>query len=152
MESVKELQVLEDLKVEDVEDVKEIKEKPLQKVKIKKGEKPVTEDVVIKPKRERTEKQLEAFAKAREKMVTNLKARKEKEEQDALIKKKEIEEKIVKKAVAIKKREIKQKAILDTISDDDTSMEDIKKIASKIKPKSDEPEKPKSIFEKYKFI
>jgi len=147
MENVKDLQDLEKLEVEKIE---EIKEKPLQKVKIKKGEKPETENAVIKPKRERTEKQLEAFAKAREKMVINLKARKEKEEQDAVIKKKEIEEKIVKKAVAIKKREIKQKAILDTISDDDTSMEDIKKIASKIKPL--EPEKPKTFWEKYKFI
>jgi hypothetical protein len=151
MESVKELQVLEDLKVEDVE---EVKEKPLQKLKIKKGEKPVMEDGNIntpKPKKERTQKQMEAFAKAREKMVTNLKVRKEKEEQDAVIKKKELEEKIVKKAVAIKKREIKQKAILDAIQDDDTPIEEIKKIASKIKPLV-EPEKPKTIFEKYKFI
>jgi len=128
-------------------------------MKIKKGEKPMTEDAVInnepivKQKKPRSEKQLEVFNKAREKMLLNLKERKGKQEQDALIKKKEIEEKIVKKAVAIKKRELKSKAILDEISDDDTPIEEIKKIATKIKPLIEvSEEKPKTIFEKYRFI
>jgi len=162
MTDLQDLQDLEDIEVEKIE-------KPLQKLKIKKGEKPVTEDAVIndeppkKQKKPRSEKQLEVFNKAREKMLLNLKERKEKQEQDAIIKKKEIEEKIVKKAVAIKKREIKQKAILEEISDDDTPIEEIKKIASKVQVKKVaesgatvgkalEPEKPKTIFEKYKFI
>jgi len=67
------------------------------------------------------------------------------------LKKKEIEEKIVKKALAIKRREIKAKAIIESIPDDDTPIEEIKKIATKIAVKK-EPEPPKTIFEKYKFI
>lgn len=164
MTDVQDLQDLEDAKVENVE-------KPLQKPKIKKGEKPETIDAVTneeppkKQKKPRTEKQLEVFNKAREKMLTNLKERKEKKAQEDALKKKEIEEKIVKKAVAIKKREIKRKAILDEISDDDdTPIEEVKKIATKIAVKKAqsvsaatvgkalEPEKPKTIFEKYKFI
>jgi hypothetical protein len=162
MTDLQDLQDLEDLEVEKIEPL----EKPLQKLKIKKGEKSVMEDAVIneeppkKQKKPRTEKQLEVFTKAREKMLLNLKERKEKQEQDAIIKKKEIEEKIIKKAVAIKKREIKQKAILEEISDDDTPIEEVKKIATKIavkkavlsEGKALEPEPPKNIFQKYKFI
>jgi hypothetical protein len=73
-----------------------------------------------------------------------------------MIRKKEIEEKIVKKAIAIKKKQIKAKAILEEISDDDdTPIEEVKKIATKIAVKKAvpvEPEPPKNIFQKYKFI
>ena len=138
------LAILEETKIQNEQ------EKPLQKVKIKKGEKPETENAVIKPKRERSEKQLETTKKMIETRNAKIIISKEKKALEEIEKKKEIEEKIIKKAVAIKKREIKQKAILDTISDDETSMEDIKKIASKIKPL--EPEKPKTFWEKYKFI
>lgn len=160
MDPLQELQDLQDLEEEKVE---EPAPKPLQKPKIKKGEKPITEDAVkeetpiVKQKRERSEKQKEAFTKAREKMLINLQSRKEKEAEDAAIKKKEIEEKIVKKAIAIKKKEIKQKAILEEISDDDMPIEVVKKIAKKIVAKKApapvaEPETPLTIFQKYKFV
>jgi type IV secretory pathway VirJ component len=41
---------------------------------------------------------------------------------------KEFEEKLVKKAVAAKKKQIKREAVLDQISDDDTNIEEIKAI------------------------
>lgn len=152
---------LADLAILEDSNIKDKQEKPLQKLKIKKGEKPATEDAVInenvKPKRERSEKQIETTKKMIEKRNANILVAKEKKAQEDMIRKKEIEEKIVKKAVAIKKREIKQKAILEEISDDDTPIEEIKKIASKVQVKKvaepiSEPEKPKTIFEKYKFI
>lgn len=152
-EPLADLAILEDSNIQD---------KPLQKLKIKKGEKPATEDAVInenvKPKRERSEKQIETTKKMIEKRNANILVAKEKKAQEDMIRKKEIEEKIVKKAVAIKKREIRQKAILDEIEDDNTPIEEIKKIATKIAVKKPvqsvavEPEKPKTIFEKYKFI
>ena len=161
-EPLADLAILEDSNNQDKQ------EKPLQKLKIKKGEKPATEDAVInenvKPKRERSEKQKETTKKMIEKRNANILVAKEKKAQEDMIRKKEIEEKIVKKAVAIKKREIKQKAILEEISDDDTPIEEIKKIVTKIAVSkatvgkafptlpSVEPEKPKTIFEKYKFI
>lgn len=154
MADLQELQDLEDLETEKVE---EVKSKPLQKIKIKKGEKPVMEDAAEesiptpKPKREKTAKQLEVFARAREKMMTNLKERKERQAQEELRLKKEIEAKIVSKAIAIKKKEIKRKAILESISDDETPIEEIKKLAMKVKPPVMELP-PKTLFEKYRFI
>jgi hypothetical protein len=154
--------VLADLAI--LEDTKEQEkqEKPLQKLKIKKGEKPVTEDAVHEPlpkiKRERSQKQIETTQKMIEKRNANLLINKEKKALEDAQKKKEIEEKIVKKAVAIKKKEIKQKAILEEISDDDTPIEEIKKIAKKIAVKKPEielsppPPKPLTLFEKYRFI
>jgi hypothetical protein len=152
--SLQELQDLEDIEVENVE---EPAQKPLQKIKIKKGEKPVTEDVVkndeplVKQKKPKTEKQLEVFARAREKMLTNLKERKEKKALEEAQLKKELEEKIVQKAIAIKKKQIKKKAVLDIVSDDDTSIEEVKKLAMREKPAVMELP-PKTIFEKYRFI
>jgi len=147
-----------------LEDSKEqiVQEKPLQKLKIKKGEKPVTENAVTEPspkiKRERSQKQIETTQKMIEKRNANVLINKEKKAQEDALKKKEIEEKIVKKALAIKRREIKAKAIIESIPDDDTPIEEIKKIATKIAVskatvgKALEPEPPKTIFEKYKFI
>ena len=45
-----------------------------------------------------------------------------------------LEQKIVKKAISIKKKDIKKQAILEEVSDDDTPIQKIKEIASKIKP------------------
>lgn len=147
------LAILEDSNIQDKQ------EKPLQKLKIKKGEKPMTEDAVVnetpKQKRERSEKQIEITKKMIEKRNANILVAKEKKAQDDMIRKKEIEEKIVKKAVAIKKREIKKRAVLEEISDDDSPIEEIKRIATKIAVKKApilEPEIPKTIFERYKFI
>jgi len=152
-EIVADLAILEDSNIPDKQ------EKPLQKLKIKKGEKPMTEDAVVnetpKQKRERSEKQIEITKKMIEKRNANILVAKEKKAQDDMIRKKEIEEKIVKKAVAIKKREIKKRAVLEEISDDDSPIEEIKRIATKIAVKKApilEPEIPKTIFERYKFI
>ena len=139
------LQDLEDLNTEEV-----VAEKPLQKLKVKKNETII--EVEKKTKKEKTPKQIEAFNKAREKMLDNLKVRKEKQDEEAVIKRIELENKIVSKAIAIKKKEIKKKAILDEIGDDDTSIEKIKKIAKKISTKEAKADEPKSFFEKYKFV
>jgi hypothetical protein len=76
-------------------------------------------EVVEKPKKKLTEKQLEALKKGQEKRNDNrdknrlLKQQKEEEERKIL------EEKLVKKAIAVKKKQIKKQALLDEISDDD---------------------------------
>jgi hypothetical protein len=87
-----------------------------------------------KPAKPRTEKQLETLKKGRE----ALKAKKTQQLTDKKIREdekiKEIEQKIVEKAISIKKREIKQNAILDKIPDDNTPLKDlpIKKIINPI--------------------
>ena len=57
---------------------------------------------------------------------------------------KELEAKIIKKAVAIKKKQIKKQTVLEEISDDDTPIEVIKEMKKNIK--EIKPEKPKPKF------
>ena len=86
-----------------------------------------------KPKKVATEKQLEAMRLGREKRDQQIKLRREAEEQEKATQKKLLEDKIVKKAISIKKKEIKKSTLLDEISDDDTPIEEIK-TAIKAKP------------------
>lgn len=79
-------------------------------------------ETIEKKKRPMTEKQKEALHRGQAIRLENAKARKEQAEQIAESKRKELENKIVKKALSIKKKEIKQKMILEQISDDDTEM------------------------------
>lgn len=184
LKDVQDLETLANIKLQEKpqkvnENSGKANEIPLQKAKVKKTTKteiPETVDAVVdeppvelpkldavKPsKKTRSEKQMEVFNKAREKMLTNSKERKEKRALEKEAKQKEIEKRIVEKAIAIKKREIKRNAILEQISDDDSPLEEIKEIAKKIKPKPERqistppppppPPAPKSIFEKYRFI
>jgi hypothetical protein len=62
----------------------------------------------------------------REQEIAELKAQAVKDYQDSL----------VKKAISIKKKQIKKKAELDEISDDDTPIEDIKKIVKRLPSKA----------------
>jgi len=54
--------------------------------------------------------------------------------------KKQREEKIIQKAIALKKKELKKQAILDAISDDDEDIEVIKRIVARKKQKEQEKE------------
>ena len=103
------------------------------------------EDTVEKPKPPRTQKQIEAFQKVRDKKMENAKKRQDekklKDEED----RKELEAKIIKKAVAIKKKQIKKQVILEEISDDETPIEVIKQLKKSIPKPIDKP-KPKFIF------
>jgi hypothetical protein len=103
-----------------------------------------------KKKKILSDKQLKVLEDAREKMREKAKENKikkqleeaelEKEVQRRLNEyKKSLEDRIVKKAISIKKKEIKKSAILDDISDDETPMEEIKKIAKKQIPLQKQP-------------
>lgn len=96
-----------------------------------------------KPKRERTEKQKEAFAKAQENRKLKIQERKEQLGEIEQKAKSELENKIVKKAISIKKKQIKRSEVLDDeVSDDDTPLEEIVKIVKKRQVKA-KVEKPK---------
>jgi hypothetical protein len=114
--------------------------------------------VIPKKKRVPSDKQLEVLRVAREKLAVKQKEKQiqkrleqeamESEVQKRLSQYKEgLEQKIVKKAISIKKKQIIKEAALDEISDDETPMEKIKQIAKKKKqliPPVDD--KPKYIF------
>lgn len=80
-----------------------------------------TEEIrsITRPKKQLTDKQLDALKKGQEKRDENRSKNKmekmKKEEEE----KKVLEEKLVKKAIAIKKKQIKKQAILNEISDDE---------------------------------
>jgi len=85
-------------------------------------------------KKPRSEAQKLAFVRARKIKMTNAENRKIVADLAAKEQLKVYEEKVVKKAIAIKKREVKKHAGLDKIPDDDTPLEEITAI-SKSKPK-----------------
>ena len=63
--------------------------------------------------------------------------------------------KIIKKAISLKKKEIKKKAILEEISSDSTEDEKIKKIVKKLNKKKEKEiqiQKPEPEESKFKFI
>lgn len=126
------------------EKVMKEKEKPLSVSSIKRqlktyNVKPKDPD---KPKRERTQKQIDAFQKVLEIRQIKRDERKliketihEKMKREILEKEEEakqaLEDKIVKKAISIKKKQIKKEVVLDEISDDDDDIEEVKKIVKK---------------------
>ena len=111
-----------------------------------------------KKKRVPSEKQLEVLRVAREKLAIKQKEKQVKKrlEQEAMEEevqkrlsqyKEGLEQKIVKKAISIKKKQIIKEAALDEISDDETPMEAIKQIVKKKKqPVPPVEDKPKYIF------
>jgi len=103
-----------------------------------------------KPKRVQTDKQKQNFIKALEVRRLNIELRKKAKEaeQEAKVavveeKKKEIERKVLKKAVILKKRQILEQTALDEISDtDDIPDEVVQKIVKKQRAKSAPKPKP----------
>lgn len=125
---LKELQDLEDAKSEEPEDLeieisKDAAVKKMEKVEVQ----PVT-----KQKKPRSEAQLKVFERAKETARINAEKRKAEREVAAEQERKLLEEKLVKKAISVKKKQIKAQAVLDEISDDDTDMVEIEKIAKKL--------------------
>jgi hypothetical protein len=85
-----------------------------------------------KPRPAKTEKQLEAFKKAVAARDANSKRRREEAEKMLAESKKETEEKVVKKAIAIKKKQIKAQLALEELSDDDEPIEVVKQKVKKV--------------------
>lgn len=105
---------------------------------------------VVKPKREskprppKTQKQIDAFKKAIETRNANAKMRREAADKMLAEAKTETETKIVKKALAIKKRQVKAQLALEEISDDDEPIEIIKQKVKKVTERP--PPKPSFTF------
>ncbi len=129
---LQELQDLEDLNTEGTEEDNGVVYKdPLEHM-----DEPIQADKkdtkkAVKEKKPRTAKQIEAFEKARQTREKNALARKQMRDEEAIAIRKEVEDKLVKKAIAVKKKQIKEQAILDAISDDDTPLDEVEKIATR---------------------
>jgi hypothetical protein len=111
-------------------------DKDLEVLEHEKDEVESQPDVIEKVKKPRTQKQIEAFEKVRALRDAKRGERKEIKVKEAEVRTKVVEEKIVKKALAIKKKQILRDAELDAISeDDDIPVEVVKKIMTKYKRK-----------------
>ena len=84
------------------------------------------EQSIQKPKRPRSEKQIIAFNLVLEKRNEKRRERALVKEQELAAEMQEIEAKIMKKAISIKKKQIKRDLVLDDVSDDDEPIESIK--------------------------
>ena len=125
-----------------------------------------------KPKKVLTEAQKAVLAEGRKKGRATLNARnaqavserlamqqrlEDLEKQLKAEKEKEFEDKLIKKAVSVKKKQIKRNAVLDQISDDDTNIEEIKEIKKrstvKKPPVQSQPEpEPQTRYPKVTFV
>ncbi len=101
-------------------------EMPLQAPKLSKKNEP-------KPrvKRPQTEAQKAATAKMKAALAAKNAQRKAEKEALEAEHKRAMEEKVLKKAISIKKKQIKQESALDVISDDDTPIEEIVPLVKK---------------------
>jgi len=125
-----ELQDLEESKPEKVEDL------AIQKTDADKTDEEDDEpQTIVKAKKPRTEAQKKVFEKAKETARLNAEKRKAEREAKAKEEQKAIEEKLVKKAIALKKKQIKEQAILDNIEDDETPLIEIEKIVKELPAK-----------------
>ena len=89
-----------------------------------------------KAKRVLNEAQLEGMKKGRDALALKNAQKKEQREAEEIERKRQLEEKVVSKAISIKKKQLKQEIALDEISDDETPIEEIKQkvIAKKQAP------------------
>ena len=89
-----------------------------------------------KPKRERTEKQKEHFARLSELNKKRYEEKKLIKEEEETKRKKELEKKIIEKAIKIKKKIIKKEMLWEELSDDDTPIEKPKRKSEPPKQKA----------------
>lgn len=97
----------------------------------------------MREKKPRTEKQVQAFTKAREVKMAKIKERNDVIAELEKQAKQELDSKIVKKAISIKKKQIKASAELDEYSDDDTPLEEVLQVAKKRAPRSQATQQPR---------
>jgi hypothetical protein len=149
----------ENILLEETEETENIQKKPIIKMSKKKlvvkvpTPKPVSDEeeeeedtckpvIKAQPKKERTEAQKSAFERCKKQREENAKKRADDAKKLMAFEKEALEQKLIAKAVSLKKKQIKKQVILDEISDDETPIEKVKEMAKKIKPV----EKPKSLF------
>jgi hypothetical protein len=113
---------LEEMQGENSDDEEEV---PIQAVKIKPELNYTVPHRGARKGENRTERQKEATRKMKEALaLKNQQKALQKAQQDEEYKK-QLEEKIVKKALSIKKKQIKEQIALDEVSDDDTPIEEL---------------------------
>jgi len=109
-----------------------------------------------KPKRERTEKQKEHFARLSEQNKKRFEEKRLKKEEEEKQRKEELEKKVIEKAIKLKKKQIKKERILEELSESDTEIEKPKRPSSTVRPKVEpkifQPPLPPPYVRKYNYM
>jgi hypothetical protein len=117
-------ELLQELALLDNEGEEQEKEPPQEKEEDKPIEKPRKKGG---NKTKRNEKQLESLVKGRE-VWRAIKAKENKiKEENNIIRKQELEKKLIEKAIKIKKKQLKRIEVFDELSDEDTMPQEIQK-------------------------
>ena len=104
------------------------------------------EEIEVKPKRERTEKQRQSFLKAQATRLAKAEERKKEKAIKDQEEKEELEQKLIQKAIKVKKKQIKKMAVIDQLSDDDTPIEKQNRGSAPPKKSVPLPARPKLLF------
>jgi hypothetical protein len=113
-----------------IEEEEEVEEPPKET-----EEAPEEEVILIKTiKKPRSQAQMDAFERAKTARSLNTEKRKQEREQEKFIYEQEVEQKLIKKAISLKKQQIRDTMIIDKIPDyNDDHEEEIKKVVQKEK-------------------
>jgi hypothetical protein len=125
---------------------KKVVKQPITPAPIIEPQQPLTP----KPKKVMTEKQLEALRRGQELRLLKAQEKREQQKQIEEEERKRREDLIVKKALSIKKKQLKKQEILDEISDDETPIEELPKRKPPV-PRTEPKQKPQQIQQKPKF-
>lgn len=122
---------LTNLEESNTEDIEENDEKEEEIVETIQAVKSNSDSRPLGLKKERTQKQIETFEKARITREANIKKKKEEAQRIAEEEKKIKEEKLIKKAVAVRKKQLKREELLNEISDDETPVQKDKEVVKR---------------------
>lgn len=89
------------------------------------------EEIEVKPKRIRSEKQKQAFMKAQQTRLKKAEERKKEKSLKDQEEKEELEKRLIDKAIKVKKKQIQKMKVIEDLSDDDTPIEKLKPIIRK---------------------
>lgn len=133
---LKKIELLEQLKLlenegDELEPTTPIKNEDKETIENEKPEKPKKPKYIQKP---RTEKQLEQLAKGRRDLQAKYDKGRQQKEENNIIRKQELEKKLIEKAIKIKKKQLKRIEVFDELSDEDTMPQEIQK-PKQVKPK-----------------
>jgi hypothetical protein len=101
------------------------------------------DEVEVKPKKERTEKQKLAFEKAQQTRLLKAEERRKERMKQEEETKKELEQKLIEKAIKVKKKQIKKIKAIEELSDDDTPIERVSRRIEK---------RPEPVITKLRFV
>jgi hypothetical protein len=141
-------ELLEQLKLLENEADKELKTEDIETLTTSEEDTKLEKKIKEKEKKPRTAKQIEQFELVRRRKMEEARKRKEERDMKDMEYKKELEKKLIDKAIKIKKKQLKQIKVIEELSDDETSV--TPKINNYVKPIPQAIARPINPYEEFK--